>query len=370
MPHIIKHLTAAAVSMLVFATTASFSSAEVVTLRDVTGQEVKVDVPAKRIVLGLYFEDFWAIGGDQAMDRLVGISKAAWKDWRPANWDAYLKVRPSLDELGDVGEVEVSTFSVEKLIALKPDVAILAEWQAKGIGADYQRIVDAGIPVVVVDYQAQTEERHLASTRLIGKIVGAEDRAEKIASEYKDAVDEVRARVEKANLPKPSVYIELGNKGPEQQGASYGDYMWGKIAEVAGGKNITRDVVKTWGAVAPEQVIAARPEVIIMSGSEWRKHPTGQLMGEGVTAEEARQRLDGFAARPGWSSLPAIQNARLHGVYQGDSRTIMDYTATQYVAKALYPDLFKDVDPQANYLSFYERYLPIRPQGTFMIGWR
>lgn len=370
MPHIIKHLTAAAVSMLVFATTASFSSAEVVTLRDVTGQEVKVDVPAKRIVLGLYFEDYWAIGGDQAMNRLVGISKAAWKDWRPANWDAYLKVRPSLDELGDVGEVEVSTFSVEKLIALKPDVAILAEWQAKGIGADYQRIVDAGIPVVVVDYQAQTEERHLASTRLIGKIVGAEDRAEKIASEYKDAVDEVRVRVEKANLPKPSVYIELGNKGPEQQGASYGDYMWGKIAEVAGGNNITRDVVKTWGAVAPEQVIAARPEVIIMSGSEWRKHPTGQLMGEGVTAEEARQRLDGFAARPGWSSLPAIQNARLHGVYQGDSRTIMDYTATQYVAKALYPDLFKDVDPQANYLSFYERYLPIRPQGTFMIGWR
>src|SRR5690606_8993220 len=107
---------------------------------------------------------------------------------------------------------------------LKPDVAILAEWQANGIGADYQRIVDAGIPVVVVDYQAQTEERHLASTRLIGKIVGAEDRAEKIATEYKDAVDDVRARVEKANLPKPSVYIELGNKGPEQQGASYGDY--------------------------------------------------------------------------------------------------------------------------------------------------
>lgn len=370
MPHIFKNFTTTILSVFIAATTAGTAMAEVVSLTDVTGRQVAVDVPAKRIVLGLYFEDYWAIGGDQAMDRLVGISKSAWKDWRPANWEAYLKVRPSLDQLGDVGEVEVSNFSVEKLIGLKPDVAILAEWQVKGIGADYQRIIDAGIPVVVVDYQAQTQERHLASTRLIGRIVGADQRAEKIAAEYQTAIAEVRTRIEKAKLPKPSVYIELGNKGPGEQGASYGDYMWGKIAEVAGGNNITRELVETWGRVAPEQVLAARPEVIVMSGSEWRKHPTGQLMGEGVTAEEARSRLDGFAARPGWSSLPAVQNGRVYGVYQGDSRTIIDYTATQYMAKALYPELFEDVDPQANYLDFYKRYLPIRPQGTFMIQWK
>lgn len=346
------------------------ASAEMTSLTDVTGRTVEVDLPAKRIVLGLYFEDYWAIGGDQAMDRLVGISKAAWKDWRPANWEAYLEVRPSLDEIADVGEVEVSTFSVEKLISLKPDVAILSEWQVKGIGADFQRIVDAGIPVVVVDYHAQTDERHLASTRLIGRIVGAEERAEDIARDYSDAIADVRARIEKAGRAKPSVYIELGNKGPDEQGASYGDYMWGKIAAVAGGDNITRDIVKTWGPVAPEQVLAARPEVIVLSGSEWRKHQTGQLMGEGISADEARRRLDGFVARPGWSALPAVENARVHAVYQGNSRTIMDYTAVQYMAKALYPDLFADVDPQANYLGFYERYLPIRPEGTFMISWK
>ncbi|MGH6859808.1 MAG: ABC transporter substrate-binding protein [Phyllobacterium sp.] len=344
--------------------------AEKTRITDVTGRSFDMEVPAKRVVLGLYFEDYWAIGGDRAMDKLVGISKAAWRDWRPANWQAYLEVRPSLDQIADIGEVEVSTFSVEKLISLKPDVAILAEWQVKGIGGDLQRIVDAGIPVVVVDYQAQTQERHLASTRLIGKVIGAEDRAETIAQDYERAIRDVKSRVGKAGAPKPSVYIELGNKGPGEQGASYGDYMWGKIAEVAGGDNITRSIVKTWGPVAPEQVLAAKPDVIILSGSEWRKHATGQLMGEGVTPQEARQRLDGFVARPGWSSLPAVQNGRVSAVYQGNSRTIMDYTAVQYVAKVLYPDLFEDIDPQANYLAFYERYLPIRPQGTFMIGWK
>lgn len=347
---------------------AQAAQAETVELTDVTGRTFEMEVPAKRVVLGLYFEDYWAVGGDEAMDKLVGISKAAWSDWRPANWQAYLKVRPSLDDIPDVGEVEVSTFSVEKLISLKPDVAILAEWQVQGIGADFQRIVDAGIPVVVVDYHAQTEERHVASTRLIGKVIGAEEQAEKIAQEYESAVSDVRKRIEKAGKEKPSVYIELGSKGPPEQGPSYGDYMWGKIAEVAGGKNITREIVRSWGPVAPEQVLAARPEVIVMAGSEWRQHATGQLMGEGVSNDEALTRLKGFTERPGWSALPAVENGRIHGIYQGASRTIMDYTSVQYFAKALYPDLFEDIDPQANYLAFYERYLPIKPEGTFMIG--
>lgn len=341
--------------------------AETVEITDVTGRTFPLDVPAERVVLGLYFEDYWAIGGDAAMDRLVGISKAAWRDWRPANWEAYLKVRPSLDAIADVGEVEVSTFSVEKLIALDPDVAILAEWQVNGIGSDFQRILDAGIPVVIVDYHAQTEARHVASTRLIGTVIGAEARAEEIARTYRDAVAQVRNRVAEAEGEKPRIYIELGNKGPGEQGSSYGDYMWGKIAAVAGGDNVTRDVVKTWGAVTREQVLAARPEVIVISGSEWRQHATGMLMGQGVTAGEARERLRGFVGRPGWSSLPAVESGRVHGIYQGDSRTIMDYTAVQYLAKALYPDLFADLDPQASYRAFYERYLPIVPEGTFMI---
>lgn len=39
----------------------------------------------------------------------------------------------------------------------------------------------------------------------------------------------------------------------------------------------------------------------------------------------------------------------------------MDAALIQYVAKTLYPDLFKDLDPTATYLKFYEQYLPIRP---------
>ncbi|MBL8703002.1 MAG: ABC transporter substrate-binding protein [Alphaproteobacteria bacterium] len=343
----------------------SLARAQTRRVTDVIGREVALTLPARRILLGFYFEDFFAIGGPEAMDRVVGISKAAWKDWRPANWAAHVATRPGLDALPDVGEVEVGTFSVEKVVALRPDLVVLGDWQAKGLGSEFQRLVALGPPVVVVDYHAQSLDRHLASTRLLGAVLGAESRAEAIAQDYERAVRDVGERVARSGRPAPRIYIELGNKGPAEQGVSYGDQMWGAIARSAGGDNITRQVVRTWAPVAPEQILAARPEVIVIAGSEWR-HPTAQLMGEGIALGTARERLAGFTRRPGWANLPAVRDGRVHAIYHGASRTVMDYAAVQYFAKILYPDLFADLDPQAAYLDFYARHLPIRPQGTFM----
>mgnify|MGYP006152257619 CR=1 FL=1 len=58
--------------------------------------------------------------------------------------------------------------------------------------------------------------------------------------------------------------------------------------------------------------------------------------------------------------LPAVQQGRLYAVYHGATRSIMDAALLQYLGKTLYPDLFKDLDPAATYLGFYQRYLPIR----------
>ncbi len=65
-------------------------------------------------------------------------------------------------------------------------------------------------------------------------------------------------------------------------------------------------------------------------------------VGQDVSAETVRQRLQGFAARPGWRELPAVQQGRLYAVYHGATRSIMDAALIEFMAKALYPDLFKD----------------------------
>ncbi len=68
------------------------------------------------------------------------------------------------------------------------------------------------------------------------------------------------------------------------------------------------------------------------------------------------------------ANCPPSRTASLFGVYQGASRTLSDFAMVQYIAKQLYPEQFKDVDPIANYLGYYKKYLPVTPQGTFAIA--
>lgn len=342
--------------------------AEVKTLTDVIGREVKVDLPAKRVVLGFYFEDFMAVGTEKAFDSVVGLSREAWEGWVPANWEMYTQHRPSLKAIPDVGEVEAQTFSVEKVLSLKPDLVILADWQYKALGQDAKRIEDQGIPVVVVDYNEQTVARHTASTRLLGTLTGQEKRANELADFYANALKEVAEGVAAAKQPKPKVYVEFGNKGPGDYSFTYGKNMWGAMITAAGGDNIATPFVEWWGPMNPEQVLASKPDAIFISGRENNKAASALPMGQGVNAEEARAKLAAFATRPGWDALPAIKNHQLFGLYQGASRTLSDFAMVQYIAKALYPQQFSKMDPVANYLGYYEKYLPVKPQGTFAIS--
>ncbi|RAS13394.1 ABC-type Fe3+-hydroxamate transport system substrate-binding protein [Microvirgula sp. AG722] len=346
----------------------SFAHAAPQVVKDVLGRQVRVDLPAKRVVLAFYFEDYMAIGGEKAFDKVVGISREAWEGWRPANWALFTAHRPSLKTLPDVGEVEVQTFSVEKVLALKPDVVVLADWQYKGLGPDVKRLEDAGLPVVVVDYNMELPANHYASTLLLGKIAGDEKRAKQVVNEYRHAVDQVQSRIAKARLPKPRFYVEFGNKGPAEYSFTYGKGMWGPLGALAGGDNIAAPFVEWYGPMNPEKVLASQPDVVFVAGTESTRNPTSMLIGQGVDRKLAAQRLTAFTQRNGWSNLPAVKNKRVYGVYQGASRTVMDYTMVQFMAKAMYPDLFRDINPEANYLNFYRRYLPVAANGTFTVG--
>jgi iron complex transport system substrate-binding protein len=342
--------------------------AEEKTFTDVIGREVKADLPAKRVLLAFYYEDYMAVGGEKAFDKVVGISREAWEGWRPESWKLYVGHRPSLDKLPDVGEAEAQTFSVEKVLELKPDMVVLADWQYKGLGLDAERIEEAGIPIAVVDFNAQTLERHLDSARVLGLIAGEEDRAAEIAGEYKATADLITKRIAEAGKPMPKIYIEFGNKGPAEYSFTYGKNMWGAMATAAGGDNIAAPFVEWWGPINPEQVLAAKPDVIVISGTESQKNPTSMLMGEGIAKSDAVARLEGFTARAGWDKLPAVEAKRLYGVYQGASRTLADHAMLQFFAKILYPDLFQDLDPDQAYLEFYKKYLPVTPKGTFTVS--
>ncbi|MGB3383487.1 MAG: ABC transporter substrate-binding protein [Marinomonas sp.] len=344
---------------------ASFSFAQTTTVTDILDREVTFNAPAQRVIVGFYPEDYMAIGTEAAYDKVVGMSKYIWQA-RSANWEMYTKHRPSLADIPGIGRVDTKTFSVEKVISLNPDLIMLADWQFKGLGADVDRLEQAGIPVIVVDYNAQTLARHVKSTHIIGVITGQQERAAKIADDYTKNMTMITERLAKANLPKPRIYTEFGAAGVNEIGYTFGKNMWGAIATMAGGDNISAPYVEWWGKLNPEQILASDPQVIVITGYETGNGDDAMLMGQGVEESVAQARLAGFKQRVGWSSLSAVQNNRMFAAYHGACRTILDGAMVQFYAKALYPELFSDLNPEAAYKDFYKKYLPVTPEGTFM----
>ncbi len=366
-----KIITAISVltACLTGALASSIAAAEI-KVTDVMGREHIFEKPAERVLLGFYFEDFMAITGPDAYEKVVAINKAAWHNWRNSQWKAYSKVIPVINDITDVGGTESNAFSLEKAISVKPDVAILSAWQIRSMGEMVGRLEAAGIPVVAADYNAQTVEKHVTSTLTIGAIMGQMERATKLASEYKTAVEDVKARVKKAQdagVATKRVYVEIGHKGAGEYDNSYGDgYMWGGIIKTAGGKNIASGVIERAAPLNPEYVISQNPEIILIAGSYWSKGDQAVLMGFGVDEKITHERLSGFKSRQGWSHLNAVKNKQIHALYHGGARTLYDYAYLQYVGKVLYPDYFKDINPTETHKKFYETYLPIVADGSFI----
>jgi iron complex transport system substrate-binding protein len=48
-------------------------------------------------------------------------------------------------------------------------------------------------------------------------------------------------------------------------------------------------------------------------------------------------------------------------------RTLFYFVAMHYMPKRLYPEAFKDVDPDASFRSYHEKYLPVKYAGTWML---
>ena len=335
---------------------------------DALGRKVKINTPVQRVVVNFNYEEFTAIAGKDNWTKVVGISRAPWEGWRPVIFKRYSAVIPNLQAMPDVGNSDDGNFSAEKVIALKPDVLFIAEWTYKALQTAREQIEAAGIPIVVIDYNAQILERHIASTRAIGKVMGTEQRAEELAKLYEREYNNVLVRVAKAGGTRKKVYVELGQAGPETVGNSYSGTMWGKLVTTLGADNLADGKLPgPWGPINAEAVLAENPDLIFIAGSSWINKPKAVKTGYEATTEITRQSLAPYAQRAGWANIKAVKTGEVHAIEHGLCRTLFDFVAMQYIAKRLYPDAFRDVDPDASLRAYHDKYLPVAYSGIWML---
>jgi iron complex transport system substrate-binding protein len=133
-------------------------------------------------------------------------------------------------------------------------------------------------------------------------------------------------------------------------------------------------MVPGWsGEINPEQILVADPEVIVAIGSNWSlnteiDNPSYVRLGYLATPEEAKTALQKLSNRPGWEALTAVQDGDFNAIWHQFYNPLYHFVALQVFAKWLYPEEFAELDPEATFKEFHDRFLPIDYSGTFWVS--
>ncbi|MEW5869591.1 MAG: ABC transporter substrate-binding protein [Chloroflexota bacterium] len=231
--------------------------------------------------------------------------------------------------------------SSEQLAAEKPDAVILKSYLAESLGAPLETL---GIPVVYVDFE--TPEQYYRDLATLGQLFQDEGRAQKVAEFYRGRVERITQKTSGLkDEEKPRTLLLYYNDKDGEVAFNVPPMSWMQtiLVETAGGNPIWKDanLGKGWTKVTLEQVAAWDADQIYII-SYFR--PVNEV-------------VELLKADPQWQSLRAVQEGKLYGFAsdmiswdQADSRWIMGLT---WLATKLHPDLFSDIDIQAEAQTFF-----------------
>ncbi len=197
---------------------------------------------------------------------------------------------PRLAALPELGRLtgRGDTANLEVVIANKPDLVVDYGTVAPTYISLADRVqIQTSIPVVLIDGRFENAP---ASTRLLGKMLGAEARAEEIARYAEETfalVDSVLAKVGAGK--RPLVYLARAANGLE---TGVEGSINTEILERAGGRNVARREGGRTGLaqVSIEQVLTWNPEIIVTLNRQF------------VAAAQKDQ---------AWSAVKAVREGRL-----------------------------------------------------------
>jgi iron complex transport system substrate-binding protein len=316
------------------------SNAQKITLTDTLGRSVEIKTQAKRVVaigpgalrLCSYFNSIDMIVGVEQMDKDSSTGKP------------YVMANPSLANLPVIGPGGPNNApDPEKILAVKPEVIFTTYAKDKATVDNLQS--KTGIPVFAISYGKTSvfDSAVYTTLKLIGKIVGKEQKATEIVDYMEKCRNDLDSRTR--NIPddkKPSVYIGgLGMKGTHGIESTQGNYS---LFNAVHAKNVVDETRKTGSLmIDKEKLIQWNPDKIFIDGSGF------QLI------KQDYQKNSGY-----YNTLAAVKNGEVYSQlpYNFYSTNIGTAIAdAYYIGKILYPEQFKDIDPEKKADEIYKSLL-------------
>lgn len=277
-----------------------------VTVTDASGEKIKINKKPETIVslIPSNTEIVFALG---LGEKIVGRSE----------FDNYPEEVLDIESIGD------QNFNVEKIISLNPDL-VLGEASHINFSAEgLQQLKDAGITVVLIP-GASSFAQVYENIEMIGKITGAEDKAEEVINDMKDRIAKVKEKATEVK-EKKSVIFEVF---PEPTISLAGEKTFmGEIASIINAELSNADLEDAWPQVNPEYVIEKNPDVIITTYGFFTEDPVAKV-----------------SSRPGFQDITAVKEKQIFDV-NNDLVTRPGprlAEGVEEVAKFVYPEIFND----------------------------
>ena len=189
------------------------------------------------------------------------------------------------DAVGALPHVDAFTPSLEAITDLKPDLVVL--FYAPGdLITSLQQL---RIPVLLLNSPDSIVGVY-SQVQLLGEATGHLDEASELADRMEGIVTPITE--EFLVFEGPRIYHELDNQYHTAGPGSFIDDIYATL----GAQNIAESTEQAFPQLSAEAIIAADPEVIVLAD------------------EDAGESPQTVAARPGWSSISAVQSGRIYTI--------------------------------------------------------
>ncbi len=373
------HLTAGAA---LIATAGAGAATAQTTVTDLAGRRVQIPPQVDRVLLGegRLLPALGVLDADPT-HRLVGMM-GDFEQLDAAGFATWLARFPRLGTLPRIGRSQAGSFSDERALALRPQVAIF------GLGGGHgpserdretlARMEAAGVAIVFVDFRHDPLGNTPRSMAVLGQVLGRAQAAAAFNLYYRQQLQRVQQRLEAKRPSAPSVFLE-SRVGLAGECCETMVGMLGKLLPIAGGRNIAQGLIPgESGVLNPELLLASQPEVYIgtaigtpglapaVAGQSGL--PAGSariLLGAGVTPQQAQASLRQALQRTPLVPLAAVREGRAHAIWHHFYNSPFNVVAVQVMAKWLHPTLFTDLDPRQTLDELARRFQPVPWAGEY-----
>lgn len=290
-----------------------------------------------------------------AQGQVVGVLD----EWKKQLGPGFARLDPGVDKLPMPGGL--TSVNIEELISLKPDVVFVTNYAPAEMR---QQIEAVGLPVIAIslldvspaeavkqspvvgpDEAAAYDKGFEDGVRLIAEVFGKEKAGEDLIA----AATESRALVaERLKDLKPGDRVRAYMANPDLTTYGRGKYT-GIMMARAGALNVAAATIQGYKQVTMEEVIGWDPQVIFVQ----TRYP--EVVDE-IKTGAAWQPIDAVKAGRIWL-MP--EYAKAWGYPMPEAMALGEL----WMAKALYPERFSDIDMDARADAYYQRFyrVPYQP---------